>query len=220
MKLLELHKGAGQKNSQFGLTWYHRGGEAKRFKAGEAPDGWNIGRVPPKSREQRNQEKSVSRKSHELVCASCSATFKGRLGQRTCSDKCAKKIAGPKAAATMKDRGTHAGWHTRRGEASYPEKYFEDVFSKEGISGWTREKKVGRWFIDFAFSDRMIAVEIDGRQHDERVESDTQKDEFLRSKGWTVIRVRWYNPRTEQGREKLHPQVKKLLATLKDTGIS
>jgi very-short-patch-repair endonuclease len=124
--------------------------------------------------------------------------------------------AGRKAAETMTLRGTHSGWHTRRGQSSYPEKYFISFFEKENIAGWERDLKVGRWFIDFAFEDKKLAVEIDGRQHQdgERKQSDKIKDAYLQNKGWQVIRIVWSNPKTQSGKEALHSQIKLLKSQL------
>lgn len=203
---------AGEKNSQHGTVWVYRGAETKKIKHDQLEDslknGWTVGRkmpTPPKPR-----------KKVTLTCVRCGSPFQRRREDRELCPKCVKSDVGKIAS----QRGTHAGWHTRKGEASYPEKYIESVFNQEGISGWKREKKVGRWFIDFAFEDRMIAVEVDGRQHDDapRSKSDKKKDEYLTANGWKVIRVKWFNPRTEQGKEKLHLQVKSLLATLKNIG--
>jgi very-short-patch-repair endonuclease len=211
--LLQEIKGAGDKNSQFGTKWVHRGTENKKVAQADLQshldDGWENGR--------KIKDELAPRKKHDLICVTCQKSFKGKFGQKNCGRECSGKTNGVKAAATMKVRGTHAGWHNRKGERSYPERYFEDVFEKEGITGWQPDKKVGRWFIDFAFSDRMIAVEIDGRQHkiEDRAASDKLKDEYLRSQGWEVIRVDWFNPRTQSGKDKLHPQVKALLDVLR-----
>jgi UvrD/REP helicase N-terminal domain/Protein of unknown function (DUF559)/UvrD-like helicase C-terminal domain/AAA domain len=45
--------------------------------------------------------------------------------------------------------------------------------------------------IDLANPDRMIAVEVDGKSHQwaERREQDARKDAWLRSRGWTVVRI-------------------------------
>ena len=47
-----------------------------------------------------------------------------------------------------------------------------------------------RRYIDFAFVDFMVAVEIDGSQHlnPERAEKDKKKDKVLLEQGWSVIR--------------------------------
>lgn len=163
-------------------------------------------------------------KTKECVCVECGVTFtvippKRRrkiCGKRECyyASKCKQAR---KAALTMKQNGTHAGWHNRRFESSYPEKYFISLFQSENITGWEREKKVGRWFIDFAFTDKMLAVEIDGRQHQDpdRKIKDQEKDAYLEDCGYRVIRIPWNNPRTEKGRLLLHPHVASLLEILR-----
>ena len=52
--------------------------------------------------------------------------------------------------------------------------------------------KVGRYRIDLAFPDKMIAIECDGKEWHSRYEQkehDNKKDEFLKSVGWKVFRV-------------------------------
>ena len=150
---------------------------------------------------------------YSKVCPVCGKNFDTKIkNQKTCSVKCGK-IQGARVGALVKTlRGTHSGWHNRRGEPSYPEKYFISLFEKEKIIGWEREKKVGKWFIDFAFAEIKIAVEIDGRQHedDERKSSDLLKDIHLKSLGWRVIRIKWFNPKDDNGKLKLYPQIENL----------
>jgi very-short-patch-repair endonuclease len=211
--LLQEIKGSGEKNSQFGTKWVHRGVENKKVADADLQQhldaGWEIGR--------RIKAELAPRKKYRTVCSKCDAEFESKRNDRSLCNACTKIAAGNKGGETMRERGSHAGWHNRKGERSYPERYFEDVFDKEGINGWQPDKKVGRWFIDFAFSDKMIAVEIDGRQHkiQDRAESDKLKDEYLRSQGWKVIRIDWFNPRTQSGKDRLHPQVKALLDVLR-----
>ena len=152
----------------------------------------------------------------EWKCTVCTGVFTSLTKKRVCSSECrhvSRRISSAKGAATMRKNGTFAGWHNRRFEPSYPERYFMNVFENEGVVGWEREKKVGRWFIDFAFTDKMFAVEIDGRQHEDadRKRRDEEKDAYLANAGWKVIRIKWKNPKDEKGRQFLHPQVKSLL---------
>lgn len=159
----------------------------------------------------------------ERTCIVCSAAFAVESQHRqrkTCSPACLNRIKRQNAirgAQTKTLNGTHSGWHNRRFEPSYAEQYFIELFDREGITGWQREKKVGRWFVDFAFEGIMLAVEIDGRQHEdaERRQQDEQKDLFLSNSGWTVFRVKWTNPKLENGRSALHRQVEKLLPILR-----
>lgn len=54
------------------------------------------------------------------------------------------------------------------------------------------QKRVSRWSIDLALTDRMVAVEIDGaywHSLPEMVEKDNRKDAYLKSRGWRVVRI-------------------------------
>lgn len=156
----------------------------------------------------------------EWTCSQCSFIFTSLTRKRVCSKKCfatAKMVGGKKASQTMRKNGTFSGWHNRRFEPSYPERYFIELFLKEQITGWEREKKVGRWFIDFAFPEKMLAVEIDGRQHDDedRKQKDQEKDLFLNKSGWNVMRIKWKNPKDEKGKAFLYPQIKILIEIIR-----
>jgi very-short-patch-repair endonuclease len=175
-------------------------------------------RLKPESKEKMRATFAAKprKKKH---CRVCQIEYQPIRQEHCCSDACrhhARLIGAKKSVETRARCGTFSGWHNRRGEPSYPEKYFMSVFENEGISGWTREKKVGRWFIDFAFEKLMLAVEIDGKQHEapDRKVSDTEKDAFLNSHGWQVVRIPWTNPRTQDGKNKLYPHVKMLLELL------
>jgi len=55
------------------------------------------------------------------------------------------------------------------------------------------ECSVGRYSIDFAWPHKKLAIEIDGKQH-EQVEyqlRDERKDTLLTSMGWKVLRIKW-----------------------------
>lgn len=95
--------------------------------------------------------------------------------------------------------GTHKGWAKRSNlKPSYPEKYIINLLEELNIVNFTRELKVNKWFIDFAFNNK-VALEIDGKQHEfpERKTSDETKDLHLISQGWKVIRLKWKKPNKE-----------------------
>jgi very-short-patch-repair endonuclease/ribosomal protein S14 len=107
------------------------------------------------------------------------------------------------------EEGKHKGWATRtKLEPSYPEKYFMEVFDKEGIE-YIREKKIDKYFADFVINDRIV-LEVDGRQHrrDRRKTSDRKKDTLFTELGYTVFRIEWYRPTTENSKKKLYRQIK------------
>jgi very-short-patch-repair endonuclease len=51
-----------------------------------------------------------------------------------------------------------------------------------------RQKPLGRYIVDFVCMERHLIVELDGGQHAEQVTYDHQRDAWLRSQGYTVLR--------------------------------
>lgn len=156
----------------------------------------------------------------ELKTCKCGTVFESKkITQVYCSRLCARRYNGSLESAKsiisdkVKERiknNTFTGWKSRKDKLpSYPEQYFMNLFDHEQIFGWERDKKEGRWFIDFAFNDKMIALEIDGKQHKDRKDKDKEKDEYLKSAGWKVIRIDWFNPINETNRNKLYEQIEK-----------
>jgi very-short-patch-repair endonuclease len=78
---------------------------------------------------------------------------------------------------------------------SYPEKYFTEVFEKEGLDV-VKKFRVSLYELDFSIPHKKIDIEVDGNQHYDDVKivkSDIRRTEFLESEGWDVIRVNWSN---------------------------
>lgn len=82
---------------------------------------------------------------------------------------------------------TQAGWR--------PGSDLEDAAARRmirwGVCGCVQEHRVGRYRLDFAFPDVMIAIEVDGWHHGrpDTMLRDAERDRTLRSHGWTVLRV-------------------------------
>lgn len=82
--------------------------------------------------------------------------------------------------------------HYSKGE-SYPERYFDKIFKLYELK-YEKLLQISIYQLDFAFIENGINIEIDGEQHysDKRiVESNERKDEYLKSLGWEIIRIRW-----------------------------
>lgn len=94
----------------------------------------------------------------------------------------------------MKEHPEKTAWR-KRNEPSYPEKCFIKFLEDNGYDKKyciEREYPVYPYYIDFAFVDLKVAVEIDGSQHvldEERIARDEDKDKTLTSTGWKVLRV-------------------------------
>jgi very-short-patch-repair endonuclease len=92
----------------------------------------------------------------------------------------------------MRENPDKTAW--RKKNLSYPEKLFLDKITE---LGWDKKYCIERefsffpYFVDFAFLNEMIAVEIDGSQHllEDRKSLDEKKDKLLIDSGWKVIRI-------------------------------
>lgn len=85
-------------------------------------------------------------------------------------------------------------WRLHAKNQSWPEKFFEELCIKHGLNqkfDIIREFSVFPYFIDFAFKNASVAVEIDGSQHEreEYKQRDFLKDETLIKNGWRVFRI-------------------------------
>lgn len=157
----------------------------------------------------------TTKRKYEGVCETCKSHFYNvKRGIKTCSKECCRKLLRNKMMESVKN-GTHKGWKSRSTQ-SYPEKYFSKILLDNNIQ-YEQEKKVGVYFIDFAIG--KLALEIDGGQHEwpERKESDTIKDEFLSTMGYTVHRIKWHkiNPKNEKSITLMKEKVDTLLELVK-----
>ena len=55
-----------------------------------------------------------------------------------------------------------------------------------------RQKPIGRYVVDFVCLEEKLIIELDGGQHAESAEYDQERDSWLRSQGYTVLRF-WNN---------------------------
>jgi very-short-patch-repair endonuclease len=104
----------------------------------------------------------------------------------------------------------HGQWRVKQ---SWPEKYFQKVFDDSSLS-YVKEHPVKRFSIDFAFLEKMIAVEIDGSHHRALKERDARRDKELLEEGWFTIRVDWVDY-VRLGQEEKSSFIQDLLSKLK-----
>lgn len=97
---------------------------------------------------------------------------------------------------------------------SYPESYFEELFSNENIP-LMYHKRVGRYELDFYNEDLKIYIEIDGSQHDSEymITHDKERDKYLMDRGWIGMRIKWseYMSLDESGRKNVVSEIRKFI---------
>ncbi len=52
-----------------------------------------------------------------------------------------------------------------------------------------RQKIIGNYIVDFYCAEKSVVIEADGASHDIKIESDKERDSFLKNLGLTVIRI-------------------------------
>jgi len=119
-----------------------------------------------------------------------------KLSRKNCPDsfKCSKKTREKISKARLLFLKMHPEVKPWQKE-SYPEKLFKQLIEKNELAkkyDIIKEYSFFPYFIDFAFTNIKLAVEIDGSQHwnvQDRADSDKKKDELLMLNGWKVYRV-------------------------------
>lgn len=90
---------------------------------------------------------------------------------------------------------------------SYPEKYFKEVFQNEKFPSFVQEMFVNGYYLDFAFQELRLYIEIDGEQHfsEKHKLHDINRTKILKQNGWKCIcRIRWlsYQKLTKEQKRK------------------
>lgn len=143
-----------------------------------------------------------------VICQNCEISFKKRRSNsKFCSIRCkcvfisnlpenverVSKLMRKSAHTRYENGDTTIGWqHRNKFSQSKPEKEAEQILLEYGHK-FEKEFRVGKYFLDFAFIEEKIDLEIDGRQHDDHkvIVKDEKRDKFLANLGWKIVRVKW-----------------------------
>lgn len=154
----------------------------------------------------------------ERECCICHKIFNvkrkenGRLSEsKVCSNDCHKKLISINSKNTINkviQEGRHKGW-IKRNISSYPELFWEKVLDNNNIR-YKREYKVcNKYFLDFFITknDKLIDLEIDGKQHKERKKHDEIRDKTLIENDFVVYRIEWNEIKSNSGKEKMKNKI-------------
>lgn len=137
--------------------------------------------------------KGLTKETHSSL-QSTSDTLK-KHGGRPHTEETKKKLSKAQQLAHKEGRAWNIGMSRWNNEPSYPEKFFMKVIANEfKDTNYTQEHPIGKYSIDFAWVDRKLAIEIDGKQHDEdpiQRARDAQKNLLLNEQGWKLLRIKW-----------------------------
>jgi very-short-patch-repair endonuclease len=97
------------------------------------------------------------------------------------------------AARTLKPR-TYCARELRRTSTDAEWKLWNIVRGRQlGGYKFRRQVPIGRYVADFACRDARLVVEVDGSQHQERIDYDAARTAELEASGWRVIRFDNYD---------------------------
>ena len=164
----------------------------------------------------KSGELKYTRKKVDKICPTCHTEFKGKPDQIYCSPKCVHSSPEHKEKIRQKQlelvkNGEHKGWKTRQ-QNSYAEQFWMDVLDKHNIKYIREDHTNKKYFLDFLIEKDgiFIDLEIDGKQHKERVEHDKERDEYITSElGFIVYRIPWNEIKTEKGKTKMKEKIDK-----------
>lgn len=123
-----------------------------------------------------------------------------------------KKVSDGVKLAIVEGRAN--GWQVRAVE-SYPEKFWKQVLENNNIPYEFNFKvtfteinisKGGCYFLDFKLP-KNIDLEIDGSQHQYRIEADNLRDQRLSSIGYKIYRIKWNEINTEFGKKQMQEKI-------------
>lgn len=109
-------------------------------------------------------------------------------------------------------------WNIHRNQISYAEKFWINVLNNNEIP-FEREYPVKKldnihcYFLDFFIerNGKKLDLEIDGKQHEYRKESDRNRDVYLSSKDFIVYRIPWNEINSEKGKLLMKEKIDKFL---------
>ena len=120
----------------------------------------------------------------------------------------------PEVEDEVSDR--KAGWQSRSISYSYPEQFWKRVFDNNNVE-FKHEEQIHNeltgirsavYKMDFLIDDK-YDIEIDGGQHlEEDIKAkDERRDAYLTSLGYTVYRIPWVNPTSNERKEIVYKQI-------------
>lgn len=80
--------------------------------------------------------------------------------------------------------------NSMKNEPTFHEKLFKSKFKSSGLY-YETQVVIGFYIADFVLPDKMVIIELDGKQHKEKdaIRHDKYRDEFLTKLGFKVIRI-------------------------------
>ena len=114
------------------------------------------------------------------------------------SEETKKKISESMKRSQKEGKAHNIGQSRWNNKHSRPEKWLINVLKNEFNQieniDYKTEMPFYRYALDFAWPEKRLCIEIDGKQHlydEKQIERDKEKDRLLKEEGWKEIRLKW-----------------------------
>ena len=173
------------------------------------------------------------RSSIERYCTKCGKSIKSNNKSgycKTCfheeipvkvTNEMREKVS--KAQFALVKSGKHHGWSSRN-KLSFPEQFFLEVLKNNDlikgrdffINHPVSQESLGlnnkkHYFLDFYFPSIKLDLEIDGRQHEDRIEYDKLRNKHLISNNYKVYRIKWKEILSKSGKKYIKNEIDKFI---------
>ncbi len=85
-------------------------------------------------------------------------------------------------------RNTKRARHLRREATPAERALWKHLSRSQQGAKFSRQMPIGPYFADFLCRDLKLVVELDGHSHDVAPERDVERDQWMQSEGYTVLR--------------------------------
>lgn len=164
--------------------------------------------------------KTLTKHTDVLNCKVCGRLLNYRNKSGLCKD-CFPHVSPSeesrrKQSNIMKAR-CYPRWNINRSKMSYAEKFFSNVLASYKID-YEFEKPILNsknhfYYLDFYIEKNAIKIdlEIDGKQHLDRVTHDNVRDSFLKEQGYLVYRIAWHNINSASGKALMQTKINEFI---------
>lgn len=146
----------------------------------------------------KDTDERLKQKGEKLSQRYKNGELKASQTGKSVSKETKKKISESMKKAQKEGRAYNIGQSRWNNEHSIPEKWLITVlknnFNQIENIDYKTEMSFYRYALDFAWPEKRLCIEIDGKQHlydEKQIARDKEKDRLLKEDGWKELRLKW-----------------------------
>lgn len=146
----------------------------------------------------KDTDERLKQKGEKLSQRYKNGELKASRTGKLVSEETKKKISESMKKAQKEGRAYNIGQSRWNNEHSIPEnwliKVLKNDFNQIENIDYKTEMSFYRYALDFAWPEKKLCIEIDGKQHlydEKQIARDKEKDRLLKEDGWKELRLKW-----------------------------